>query len=96
MMKFKIETVKELIFSSISKFFLPSHTDGQVRRLKTSMQYKETHYNHENRKREKEYSRLKVTLGQVPTPDLTLSLHLPPPPPPPTHTHTHTHTPDGV
>ena len=29
------------------------------------MQYKETQYSHEMRKREKEYSRLKVTLGQV-------------------------------
>ena len=37
----------------------------QVRRLKTSMQYKEAQHSHEMRKREKEYSRLKVKLGQV-------------------------------
>ena len=37
----------------------------QVRRLKASMQYKEAQHSHEMRKREKEYSRLKVKLGQV-------------------------------
>jgi X breakpoint 2-interacting protein len=37
----------------------------EVRRLKTSMQYKEAQHSHEMRKREKEYSRLKVKLGQL-------------------------------
>jgi len=37
----------------------------QVRRLKLSLQYKETQFNHESRKREKEYERLKQKLGQV-------------------------------
>lgn len=37
----------------------------KVRRLKVSMQYKETQRNHENKKREKEFERLKQKLGQV-------------------------------
>ena len=38
----------------------------QVRRLKLSMQYRETHNAHEGKKREKEFERLKEKLAQVP------------------------------
>ena len=37
----------------------------KVRRLKLNMQYKETHYTHESKKREKEYERLKQKFSQV-------------------------------
>ena len=38
---------------------------GQVKRLKLSMQYKQSQRAHEGKKREKEYERLKQKLGQV-------------------------------
>ena len=37
----------------------------KIRRLKLSLQYKETQHSHESKKREKEYERLKQKLGQV-------------------------------
>ena len=38
---------------------------SQVKRLRLSMQYKQTQQAHESKKREKEYERLKQKLGQV-------------------------------
>ena len=38
---------------------------GQVKRLKLSMQYKQSQRAHESKKREKEFERLKQKLGQV-------------------------------
>ena len=44
---------------------VPMAQHAQVRRLKLSLQYKDTQFAHESKKREKEYERLKQKLGQV-------------------------------
>ena len=44
--------------------FIPS-LHSQVKRLKLSMQHRETQFIHDTRKKEREYNRLKERLGQV-------------------------------